>query len=250
MLTYPKLFLLPILCLFAFNIFARPDINKIIDKLDNVNRSNTAKATLEMIIETPHYKRSMVMDMISEGLKKTFIVISAPRKNKGFATLRIDKEMWNYMPRINKTMKIPPSMMMSSWMGSDFTNDDLVKESSMREDYTFNYDKEKPEDENYYYIEMLPKSNTASVWGKIRAVVDKKELLPVLQDYYDEKGKKMRQMEFSEIKVFGQKKMPSIMKVIPLNKNGHSTTIVYKSAEFDVKLDKDTFTLRNLRKRR
>ena len=104
--------------------------------LNQLYRSESSHADMEMHIVTPHWERTLAMTVWTQGMNKTFIRITAPKKEKGVATLRIKNEMWNYLPKTNKVMKIPPSMMMGSWMGSDFTNDDLVKESSMLDDYT------------------------------------------------------------------------------------------------------------------
>ncbi|MFZ5979884.1 MAG: outer membrane lipoprotein-sorting protein, partial [Candidatus Zixiibacteriota bacterium] len=110
------------------------DIKRLIHEVDTLYRSEASYAELEMEIITPHWQRTLAMDSWTEGMDKTFIRIKEPLKEKGVATLRIDNEMWNFLPKTNKVMKIPPSMMMSSWMGSDFTNDDLVKEFSLFED--------------------------------------------------------------------------------------------------------------------
>lgn len=246
-----KLFVL-IVVIFSFSLLfgaeKKMTVEKILDHVDKLYRSKTSHAEVEMIIKTPHWKRNMKMEMWTEGMKKTFIVILAPRKDKGVATLRKDREMWNYFPKINKVMKIPPSMMMGSWMGSDFTNDDLVKETTRREDHTFKLLKKN--DKDHYYIELEPKKSAASVWGKIVSKIRKSDLLPVKEEYYDEKGKLMRVMTFDDIKEMGGKKFPTKMTVNPLSKKGHSTTVIYKSAKFDIKLKKGTFTLRNLQKKR
>ena len=121
-----------------------PDVEAIVKKMDQLYRSETSHAEMEMQIATPHWERTLAMTVWTKGMDHTFIRITAPKKEQGVATLRIGNEMWNYLPKTNKVMKIPPSMMMGSWMGSDFTNDDLVKESSMLNDYT--YQLVKPED--------------------------------------------------------------------------------------------------------
>ena len=113
------------------------DVNELIREIDRLYRAETSYTELEMEIVTPHWQRTLAMYGWSEGMDNTFLRITAPRKEKGVATLRIDNEMWNFLPKTNKVMKIPPSMMMGSWMGSDFTNDDLVKESSLFEDYRY-----------------------------------------------------------------------------------------------------------------
>ncbi len=243
-----KLLFLP-LAFFAFTLFgAEPTVEEIVKKSDELYRSKTSFAEMEMQIETPDWKRNMRLKAWTEGMKKTFITILEPKKDAGIGTLRMDTEMWNYFPKINKVMKIPPSMMMGSWMGSDFTNDDLVKESSLLDDYT--YKLISGPDATKYYIELKPKETTASVWGRIVIVANKADYLPVAQEYYDEKGTKVRLMSFRDVKVFGGKKIPAVMELQSLTKSGNKTTIIYKDVQFDVKLDADTFTLRNLQKQR
>lgn len=238
--------------MFAYAAFtanaAEPTVEEIVKKSDELYRSTTSYAEMAMQIETPDWKRTMRLKAWTEGMKKTFITILEPKKDAGIGTLRMDTEMWNYFPKINKVMKIPPSMMMGSWMGSDFTNDDLVKESTLMDDYT--YKLIAGPDATKYYIELKPKETTASVWGRIVVVANKSDLLPVAQEFYDEKGIKVRLMTFSDVKVLGGKKIPAVMELRSLTKSGNKTTIIYKDVQFDVKLDPDTFTLRNLQKQR
>jgi outer membrane lipoprotein-sorting protein len=198
-----------------------------------------------MRIETPEWKRTLEINVWAQGLEKTFIRILSPQKDKGVATLRIQNEMWNFFPKIDKTMKVPPSMMMGSWMGSDFTNDDLVKESTLLKDYD---SKLLSSTDNNYYIELKPKENTATVWGKIVVVVKKENTQPVRQEYYDDKGIKMREIVFKEMRTFGSKTIPAIMELTPFNKPGHKTTIEYKQLDFE-HVDNNIFTQMNLQKR-
>ncbi len=224
-----------------------PDVEEIIDKVDRILRSDTSTSRMEMSIETPNWKRTLTMDMWTEGLDKTLIRILDPAKDRGVATLRVHTEMWNFFPKINKVMKVPPSMMMSSWMGSDFTNDDLVKESSMLRDYDYRL-LENPDPE-HYYVELIPKADTPIVWGRIVITARKSDYIPVREEFYDEDGTKMRVMELKEIKPMGGKVVPTVIELIPLNKKNRKTTIRYIEAEFDIEMDEGTFTHRALKKR-
>jgi outer membrane lipoprotein-sorting protein len=225
------------------------DVKEIIKKVDELYRSKSSYAELEMHIVTPHWERTLTMDAWTKGMDKTFIRIKSPKKEKGMATLRIGDEMWNYLPKVNKVMKIPPSMMMSSWMGSDFTNDDLVHEFSMLEDYHYKLFEPEEAEPELYYIKLIPKEGLPIVWGHIISAVRKSDYIPVWEKFFDEKGKLMRVMNFKEIKEFGKREIPSVMEMIPQNKEGHKTVIRYIEAEFDTGIDDDIFTLRNLRRR-
>ena len=183
-------------------------------------------------------------------MDRTFILITSPKKEKGVATLRIGNEMWNYLPKTNKVMKVPPSMMMGSWMGSDFTNDDLVKESSMLDDYT--YERITPADAqpDHLYIQLLPKEDSPIVWGKLIVAIRMSDQIPAWQHFYDETGRLTRVMNFKEIKAFDGKTIPSVMEMIPQNKEGHKTVVRFVNAAFDKGIDEKIFTRRNLQKRR
>jgi outer membrane lipoprotein-sorting protein len=226
-----------------------PDVAAIVAKLDRLYRADTSYAEMEMQIVNPNYQRTLTLNIWSEGMKKTFIRVLSPVKDRGIATLRLDREMWNYFPKIDKVMKVPPSMMMGSWMGSDFTNDDLVKETSLLDDYDAKLITPPGAEPAYYYIELIPKQQTASVWGKIIAVIHKQDYLPVRDEYYDEKGVQMRRIEFKDIRELGGRRIPAVMELTVLNKPGNKTVIRYLKANFNQGVPADTFTLRNLQKR-
>ena len=247
---YSFLFLTLLFCMFAPAQEPTPDIETVIKHIDQLYRSETSHAEMEMHIVTPHWERTLAMTIWSKGMDKTFIRITAPKKENGVATLRIGNEMWNYLPKTNKVMKIPPSMMMGSWMGSDFTNDDLVRESSMLNDYTYQFVTPEDASPDHLYVELTPKEDSPIVWGKIVGAVRSSDYLPVWQHFYDEKGNLMRVMNFKEITTFAGKTLPSVIEIIPQNKEGHKTVVRWLDATFDSDIDDKIFTRRNLQRRR
>lgn len=219
----------------------------ILQKMDELYRSDSSLATIEMEIITPHWQRTLKMQLWSLGQEKTFIRILEPKKEKGIASLRVGNEMWNFLPKTNKTMKIPPSMMMGSWMGSDFTNDDLVKEYTFISDYTFEKAFIEDPEQGAVYIKCIPKPDRPIIWGWIVVAVREQDKLPLWYRYYDEKGKLIREMIFKEERVFSNRRIPTIMELIPANKEGYKTVVHYLQASFGINLDKKIFSLRNLR---
>jgi outer membrane lipoprotein-sorting protein len=179
-------------------------------------------------------------------MKDTFIRILEPKKEEGFATLRLGNEMWNYLPKTAKVMKIPPSMMMSSWMGSDFTNDDLVKEFTFVESYHFEMMTPEAPEPGLLYVKCVPKEGLPIVWGSVVLAVREADLLPVREEYFDEKGVLVRAISFSDVKAFGGRTIPSTMELVPRTEPGHKTVLRYLEARFDAGLDPSVFTLRNL----
>lgn len=226
----------------------QPTLASLLDHMDMLYRSKSAEARVTMHIKTPHFERTMELNMWSEGLDKTFITILSPAKNKGVATLRVNEKMWNYFPNVNKVMTVPPSMMTASWMGSDFTNDDLVKETSLREDYTSALDTNT--DSKTYTITLTPRATTASVWGKIVIKMSKDSLQPISQEFFDEKGNAKRIMHFEDVQAMGGRTIPTTMRLENLAKPGQITVVKYVEATFDKPLPDDIFSMRNLRKRR
>lgn len=201
-----------------------------------------------MQIVNPNWERTLRMNIWTETMENTLITIDYPRKEKGSGTLRKSSEMWNYLPKVGKVIKVPPSMMGSSWMGSDFTNDDLVKETTLSDDYDAKF--VTGPDADKHYIELTAKKDTVTVWGKILLVVDKATNMPITEEFFDERGKKVRTLYFSEIKELGGRKLPAKLVLIPEGSEKRQTSIEYKDAKFDIKLPEDTFTLINLQRKR
>ena len=229
---------------FASDSDRRPQ--DIIDEMEQLYRGTSSDAKITMVVETPQYQRTMQMSGQSLGREFGFFRILSPKKDRGIATLKRDVEMWNYFPKINKVIKVPPSMMMGSWMGSDFTNDDLVKETQLIDAY----DIDMLETDTEYHFTLTPMEQTVTVWGKIEYVVSKSPLLPVSQTFYDEDGEKIRVMTFSEPKEFNGRLMPSVVEMTPLNKQGHHTKVIYDEITFDSPdITEQTFSLRNLKAR-
>ncbi len=219
-------------------------------KLDRLYRSEASRGVVEMTVINPNYQRTLTMRVWTQGLENTLVRILSPRKEKGTATLKRGNEMWNYLPKIGKTIRIPPSMMMSSWMGSDLTNDDLVKETSWEADYHVSLAQNPPAGQ--IGLNYVPRENAAVTWSKVVAFVARGTFLPLNLDYYDEKGLKVRTMKYSEVRELGGRSLPVKFEVIPLSeeKKGRRTIMIYRELEFEVDLKDNLFSLSNLRRGR
>ena len=221
------------------------DADEIIRKMDNNLQSDSGYSKLVMLMKSERNERKMVMESWNEGTEKSFIRIEYPKRDKGITFLKMDNAMWQYVPRIDKTIKIPSSMMMSSFMGSDFTNDDMAKESSVIEDYTKSISKE---DSEYYFIDLLPKEDAAVVWGKIEIKINKSNFVPIEANYYDEDMVKQRVLLYEDIKAFGKRLYPTKWVLKSMDKPDNLTTILMEEVDFDTKVDPEMFTKRGLKR--
>lgn len=228
------------------SILRAQDIEEVVRKMDELYRAESSYSEVDMEIVTPHWQRTLRMKTWTEGKTKTFIRLLSPPKDEGTATLRLGNEMWNYLPRANKVIKVPPSLMMGSWMGSDFTNDDLVKEFTLMDDYAYRFTQVEDANPELLYVELIPKEGLPVVWGRIVAAVRKESYLPEWDRYYDEKGRLMRVILFSEVKNFGGRLIPSVMEVVPQDKKDQKTVLRYTKAEFNISIPESVFSLRNL----
>lgn len=218
---------------------------KLLKKVDELYRATQATAMMEMRIETPNWQRTMKLQSWSRGMEDTFIRVLAPKKDRGVATLKLDQEMWNFFPKINKTIKVPPSMMMGSWMGSDFTNDDLVREVSLVEDYFI----DRFDQAETILLTLTPKKETVTVWAKIEVLIKQDNYMPLSQRYFNEQGEKVRTMTFDKVIDFGGRLLPARMTMVPHHKEGHKTIVEYLELDFDSPISKSIFSLRHLQKR-
>ena len=223
---------------------------QLIKKMDRILQGRSSKTTLEMKIVTPRWKRTLRMKAWTKGLKFSFVRILSPQRERGTASLKRGKKMWNYLPRAHMVIKIPPSMMMSSWMGSDFTNDDLVKSSNVSRDYNSSITKiVKKKGQKLLVIELKPKPAAPVVWGKILVWLRAKDNLPVKQVFFDEKGKKVRIMSFHDFKKMDDRVIPAVMRMKPLNKPGHMTEMRYLKMKFNTVISSRVFRRSHLKKR-
>ncbi|MHC4769273.1 MAG: outer membrane lipoprotein-sorting protein [Planctomycetota bacterium] len=224
------------------------DATEIVDCVDRIMRGESSRGISTMEVVTENWSRAMEMQVWSLGTDHTLVRILSPRKDAGTATLKAGSEIWNYLPRVDRTIKIPASLMSASWMGSHFTNDDLVKESRLIEDYeitlAFEGDRDGVE---VWEFDLVPRPEAPVVWGRIAYQVRKSDTMPVYARYYDEDGEVVRTMTFFDYRELGGRLIPAAMRVVPEDKPDEFTEVRYSELEFDVDLDEEYFSLRRLR---
>lgn len=241
--------ILALLLLLAGPALAAPEptIEELLQSTDDLTRGTSSEAVVQMHVKTANYERTMRMRIQSSGTDKTLIRILEPAKDAGIATLKVDENIWNYLPKVDRTMKVPAGMMSGNWMGSHFTNDDLVKESRLSEDFTATLTS-RPADNaaGVYVITLVPKPDAPVVWGSIVATV-RPDKMPVTIVYNDEKGVPVRTMAFSDYRTFDGRLAPAKMTMQPADKPGEFTAFTYETLDFDVALPPSTFTLQALK---
>jgi hypothetical protein len=226
------------------------DARKVIDRVDRILRGKSSHGIASMSIVTDRWQRTKKLEMWSQGTDQFLIRILEPKKEEGVATLKVNSDIWNYLPKIDRTIRIPTSMMMASWMGSHFSNDDLVKESRLVNDYDIKVAFVGPrEGVEIYDFLLTPHPDAPVVWGKIEYRVRSDDLMPLWAKYYDEEGALKRTMSFSDFERQSGRLVPMRMILRPEDEPGEYTEIVYESVEFDLDLPKETFSLSSLRRR-
>ncbi len=222
---------------------------EMVKKSYNLFLGKSSFSVMTMTIVRPEWQRSISMQNWSMGTNYYLTLITAPARDKGEVFLKSKKNMWNFIPAINRMIKIPPSMMMQSWMGSDFTNNDLMKQNSIVTDYKHTFaGTEKLEGYDCYVIDLKPLPEAAVVWGKIKMWIIKKNLISLKIEYFDTHGKLVKTETASRIKMMGGRLLPSHMEMISNTKKGHKTLIDILHQKFDVKgLQQDFFSIQNVR---
>lgn len=222
---------------------------EIIKKVENTMRGNSNFSEIKMTIIRPDWSREMTMKSWAKGEKYALIQVTAPARDKGTMFLKRENELWNWQPRINKTIKMPPSMLTQSWMGSDFSNDDLVRQSSFVNDFTHErLPDEKVEGRDCYVIMMTPKEGVPVVWGSIKFWVDKKEFIQMKSEFYDEDEYLVSTIAFSEIKTMAGRPIPTVLTVTPADDEENKTIIEYLNLEFDKQYEDSFFTIQNMKR--
>ncbi len=220
----------------------------VMDQIDDMHRGGSSHSVLSMMVKTEHWTRNLTMESWSKGEDYSLVRILAPKKEKGTATLKAKEDLFTYLAKTGRTVKISGAMLGSSWMGSHITNNDLVKSSRMADDYTMALTAEGTlEGVPQYVFTLTAKPDAAVVWGKIEVTVQQADLLPTRQVFYDEDGEAVRALQFSDYKKAGDRTIAASIIVRPLDGSGEFTRVTYDSIEFDVDLPDSTFTVQHLK---
>ena len=226
-----------VISLFFVSLFAS-EADKIIKKLDQNMRGESVYMKITMNIKSLRHERTIKMQTWSKGKDKSFVKITYPPRERGITFLSLDNEMYNYIPKIERTIKIPPSMMLQNWMGSDISNDDMVKQSSIVDDYDAKIIKK---DGPVVTIELRAKENAPVVWGKIISKIDTTHYTGIEDTFYDEYGEKIRVFSYEDVKKFGKYYIPTVWKIQPVDKKNNLTTMIVEDAKYDEEISDQYF---------
>ncbi|MCD6500116.1 MAG: outer membrane lipoprotein-sorting protein [Deltaproteobacteria bacterium] len=214
----------------------------IVDRADRIMVAGSSAGIMTMRVVKPHNHATMKMKFWSSGREKMLVRIAAPSRLRGMATLKVGTRVWYYMPRTDRIVRVGSSMLSDSWMGSHFTNDDLIKETEMEKDYTCQARRDLAAS---YRITLKPKPNAPVVWGKVIMVIKRKNGLPEKVEYYDEHGRLKRIMTFSQARVMDGRLVPTRFVLRPAGKSEY-TEISYQKIRFRVRIPARYFSLRGL----
>lgn len=226
------------------------DAREIIKKADEkMQGEETSQSTMTMTIVRPTWQREVTFKSWTKGRDYSLALVTAPAKEAGQTFLKRETEMWNWNPTINRLIKLPPSMMSQGWMGSDFSNDDLLKESSIVVDYTHKIIGEEEIDGwDCYKIELIPLEDAAVVWGKILKWIAKEEYLQMKSEYYDEDDYLIKTELAYDMKTMGGRLIPSKFELIPEEEEGHKTMVVMDDIKFNEPIPDSFFSQQNMKR--
>ena len=230
------------------------DVHELVRRTEDALRGKTSVMLLRMTITTPRWTRELVVrSWADQPGERSFSRVLEPVKDKGTGFLRDHDAFWTWLPKVERAMRIPPSMMLQPWMGSDFTNDDLARESSLADDYDPRALGEKEIDGVAALgVELVPKPEAPVVWARLEIWVEKDRFAPLRFSYFDEpepgKFELLRELRFSDVRDVNGRPLPHVWLMLPADKPGHSTKVVLEEAAFDVLIDPETFTQQNLRR--
>jgi len=238
------------LCLlfFAQPAVAKLDATAIVRHGEDTMRGRSTQSLLTMIVKRPDYVRTLKLRSWTLGKGRALVEILDPAKEEGVSSLRVANNMWNYLPKVDQVVRVPTSMMLQSWMGSDFTNDDLMKSSSLVRDYRHKIIKRtKVGAEKSVLIKLIPKPNAPVVWGKILYWARLKDSLPIKQKYFDEDGQWIRTIHFSRFRKMDDRTIPTVVKITTSQGKNHTTVVSYQKILYDRRVSTQVFEKDKLR---
>lgn len=224
-----------------------PAMDEVIDHLDELYRSTSSHAVMTMTVVRERGTRELTMEMWSKGEDDALIVIRSPAREAGTATLMTSDGLWNYAPRADRLIRIPTGLLSESWMGSHFTNDDLMRETSYDEDYDTELSWAEREGERFLQVTLTPKPEAPVVYTRVLFLLTPDDWIPVREEFYDQ-GDLIRYMVFDQVEQVSGKPLPMRMVLRPTDKPDERTVVEYRSLQLDVPVADDMFTRRGLRR--
>jgi len=220
----------------------------IVQKSDQAMRGKSSYSEATMKIVRPDWSRSMTMKSWTKGTELSLVLVTAPAKDKGSASLKRHREMWNWVPSIERVIKIAPSMLSQSWMGSDFTNDDLINQSSIVVDYQHQLlQSETFDGDKVWVIDALAKPDAPVVWSKVRLWISQTSLLQRKVEFYDEFDELVNVLTTYDVQTLGGRDVATRMEMQPIDKPGNKTVLITHEAQFDFDIDDDFFSQQQMK---
>lgn len=220
----------------------------IVQQSDQAMRGDSSYTESTMEIIRPDWTRSMTMKSWTKGMDLSLVLVTAPTKDKGSASLKRQREMWNWVPSIERVIKIAPSMLSQSWMGSDFTNDDLINQSSIVVDYQHQLKGEDTFDgDKVWVIDAVAKPDAPVVWSKVTLWISKSTYLQRKVELYDEFDERVNVMTTYDVKELGGRKLATRMEMQPLDKPENKTVLITHQAQFDFDIDDSFFSQQQMK---
>jgi outer membrane lipoprotein-sorting protein len=224
-----------------------PDPTALLRRVEYTLEGSSSVGTMTMVIKTPAWSRTLTMKTWSKGKDYALVrVLKGGPRETGMMTLKRGKQLWHYLPQAGRVMKLPSGMLGDSWMGSDFTNDDLVRGTSLTRDFDAKVTQTlEHQGQKAWRLVLVPRPSATVVWGKMEMVLDRATCVPLLERFFDEEGKLARTMSFSDLRAIGWRRFPGRMAVKPAEGN-RETIVTYGELEFDGNVPDDTFSLHRL----
>jgi hypothetical protein len=226
---------------------ALPSTARVMERLNDLFRADSSEARLSMKIVTDRYRRDLVLESWTRGRKEALIVVREPAREAGMATLRSEEGLWSYAPRADRLVRIPNTLLSDNWMGSHFTNDDLMRQTDFTRDYDASLEWKHEGGKRLLQATLKPKPEAPVVWSRIVYLLEPRDYLPLRADYYDN-DKIARTLAFSDPREVSGRRVPFALEMTPADKPGESTRIEYREVKFDVNVDPSLFTQRGLRR--
>ncbi|MBS3807121.1 MAG: outer membrane lipoprotein-sorting protein [Bacteroidales bacterium] len=206
-------------------------------------------STMTMKIIRPTWERTIEMKNWIKGRHFALTLITGPASEKGQTFLKRHNDMWHWMPSIGRLIKLPPSMMSQGWMGSDYTNDDILKESSIVTDYQHSLIGEEPVNGRVCYkIRMIPNEDAAVVWGKVIKWISKQHYNQLKSEYYDEDGERVRTELLSHLKSMDNRIVPTHIEVTPEDEKNKKTVLELNQIKFNRDIPDGFFSQQNMKR--
>lgn len=233
----------------AVPILGAESATEILQKLDYNQAPSSVIYDVQMVIHQAGRVDTKTLKLYGEGQEKSYALFLSPARDKGTAILRLNDNLWMYLPSAERTMKISGHMLRQSFMGSDFSYSDSTERLRLLELYDAAVTGAAELDgRNVYLLELKAKQADANYFTR-KLWIDRERYVALRQEMYAKSGKLLKVMTIENVQKVGDRFFAAKVRMEDKLKQNTYSEMIFTNIRLDEPIPDSIFTMQNLEKK-